>query len=83
MNKMYEIEYHIDGDTLTRDVVTVDGRTTRYNRVPVPLVEYADTTARLWQAYRYEIRLIKLAHITAAGIQPCVTRLVYESRLEQ
>lgn len=83
MNKVYEIEYHIDGHTLTRDVVTVDGRSARENRTPVSLIEYADKTARLWQADRYEIRLIKLAHITAAGVQPCVTHLVYGNSIEQ
>lgn len=83
MNKTYEIEYHMDDDTTTRDVVTVDGRTTRNNRTPVALIEYADRTARLWQAYRYEIRLIKLAHITATGIQPCVTHLIYTGSVNE
>lgn len=83
MNKTYEIEYHINNKTLTRDVVTVDGRSARENRIPVALIEYADRTAQLQQAYRYEIRLIKLAHITTAGVQPCVTHLVYTGLVDE
>lgn len=87
MNKTYEIEYHIrddiDGESLTRDVVTVDGRSTRNNRTPVALIEYADKTARLWQAYRYEIRLYKPPHITASGIQAGVAHLIYTGIVDE
>lgn len=83
MNKMYEIEYHINDHELHRDVVTVDGRSARENRTPVCLITYAGEQAQVWQAFRYQIRLIKLPHITASGIQAGITHLIYDSRIER
>ena len=83
MNKTYEIEYHIDADTLTREVLTADGRSARQNRLPVPLIEYAERQARFWQAYRYEIRLVKLPHIMGDTIQIGVGHLVYTGRVDE
>ena len=81
MNKTYEIEYHIDGEQLHRDVVTVDGRSARENRTPTCLINHAEGQAQVWRAYRYQIRLMKLPHITATGVQIGVTHLVYDSRV--
>ena len=84
VNKTYEIEYHIDGgEPVYRDVVTVDGRSARENRTPTCLITHAEQQARLWRAYRYEIRLIKLPHITATGVQNGVTHLVYTGRVDE
>lgn len=80
MNKTYEIEYHIDGNTMTRDVLTADGRTARHNRLPTPLITFAEQQAELCGAFRFQIRLIKLPHVTASGVQIGVTHLVYDSR---
>ena len=84
MNKTYEIEYHIDGQDIQSTVVTVDGRSARENRTPTCLITHAEEQARkVWKAYRYEIRLIKLPHITATGVQIGVTHLVYTGRVDE
>jgi hypothetical protein len=84
MNKTYEIEYHINDTDLHRDVVTVDGRSARENRTPTCLITHAEEQARtVWKAYRYEIRLIKLPHITATGVQIGVTHLVYTGTVDE
>lgn len=83
MNKTYEIEYHINDHQLHRDVVTVDGRSARENRTPTCLITYAEQTARLMKAWRYEIRLTKLPHITASGVQIGVGHLVYTGRVDE
>ena len=83
MNKTYEIEYHIDGETMRRDVLTADGRTTRNNRIPVPLITFADEQARMWGAFRYQIRIVKLPHVTASGINIGITHLIYDSTIDQ
>lgn len=78
MNKMYQIEYHIDSNDLYRNVVTVDGRSARENRTPTCLIEFADKQARALGAYRYCIFLYKPTHITATARQVAVAHLVYE-----
>lgn len=82
MNKTYEIEYHFEGWTPTeRQVVTVDGRSTRQNRLPLCLVEYAQRTGRAYGAYRFRIHDYKPTHISGSGIQAGVARLAYEEEL--
>lgn len=78
MNKMYEIEYLIDhSEPAYREVVTVDGRSARENRIPTCLIAHAEKYARLWKAYKYEISLYKPPHITASGVQIGVAHHVY------
>lgn len=82
MNKTYEIEYHIEGFMpVQRDVVTVDGRSARQNRLPVCLVEYAKKTATAYGAYRFRILDYKPPHISGAGVQIGVARLAYEEQV--
>lgn len=81
MNKMYEIEYHIDGQDLYRTVVTVDGRSARENRTPTCLIRFADQQARAFGAYRYSLCLYKPPHITANGYSIGVSHIVYEGRV--
>ncbi len=83
MNKTYEIEYHIDGETMHRDVLTADGRTARNNRIPVPLITFAEEQARFYGAFRFQIRLMKLPHVTASGINIGLTHLIYDSTIDQ
>ncbi len=81
MNKMYEIEYHIDGQDLHRTVVTADGRSARENRTPTCVIRFADEQSRALGAYRYRLCLYKPPHITANGYSVGVAHLVYESEV--
>ena len=82
MNKTYEIEFHIEGFMpVYREVVTVDGRSARQNRLPVCLVEYAKKTATAYGAYRFRIHDYKPPHISGAGVQIGVARLAYEEQV--
>jgi hypothetical protein len=82
MNKTYEIEYHIDGYVpVQREVVTVDGRSTRQNRLPTCVVTYAQSTAKIYGAYRFRIHDYKPPHISASGVQIGVARLAYEEEV--
>lgn len=85
MNKTYEIEYYIYGtEPAHREVVTVDGRSTRQNRTPTCLIDHADKQARLvWQAYKYDISLYKPPHITASGTQIGVAHLIYTGTVNE
>ena len=79
MNKTYEIEMHINGFVpVERVVVTVDGRTARQNRLPVPLILFAQNLAKAYGAYRFYINDYKPTHISGAGIQVGVAKLAYE-----
>lgn len=79
MNKTYEIELHIDAYVpVQREVVTVDGRSARQNRLPSCLVTYAQNLARNYGAYRFRIHDYKPPHISGAGIQIGTARLAYE-----
>lgn len=85
MNKTYEIEYvSIHTEVVHREVVTVDGRSARQNRVPTCLIEYADHNAKtFWKAYKYDISLYKPPHITASGVQIGVAHLVYTGIVDE
>jgi hypothetical protein len=79
MNKTYEIEYHIEGFVpVQREVVTVDGRSMRQNRLPVCLIDYAQRTAQAYEAYRFRIHDYLPPHISGAGVKVGVARLAYE-----
>jgi hypothetical protein len=81
MNKMYEIEYHINGQDLYRTVVTADGRSARENRTPTCVIRFADEQARALGACRFRIHLYKPPHITASGFSMGIAHLVYESEV--
>ena len=82
MNKTYEIEYHIEGYVpVQREVVTVDGRSTRNNRLPVCLIQYAQNTAKTYEAYRFRIHDYLPPHISGAGVTLGVARLAYEEQM--
>lgn len=85
MNKMYEIEYYSHTtEPSYREVVTVDGRSTRENRTPTSLIAYADRMARnYWKAYKYEVSLYKPPHITASGVQIGVAHLIYTGTVDE
>jgi hypothetical protein len=82
MNKTYEIEYHIEGYVpIQREVVTVDGRSMRQNRLPVCLIEYAQRISKGYGAYRFRIHDYLPPHISGAGVTLGVARLAYEEEL--
>ena len=82
MNKTYEIEYHTHQYApAQREVVTVDGRSTRQNRLPVCLIEYAKEKAEQLGAYRYRIHDYKPRHISGSGRTLEYARLAYEEEL--
>ena len=83
MNGTYEIEYHTDTFLpCEREVVTVDGRSQRNNRTPVPLIEYARAGAQRRMAWRFRIHAIKPCHITATKATPTTAYLVFEEKME-
>lgn len=78
MNKTYEIQYDIEMYPVQSEVVTVDGRSHRQNRLPMCLVEYAQRTARAYGAYRFRINHYLPPHISGSGIRMGVAHHAYE-----
>ena len=84
MNKTYEIEYHTDHfSPVQREVVTVDGRSARQNRLPACLIDYAKQQAVTLGAYRYRVHDYKPRHISGSGSTLAQARLAYEEELNE
>lgn len=83
MNKTYEIEMHIDEAyvPVQREVVTVDGRSARQNRIPTCLIDYARNLSKAYGAYRFYINDYKPVHISGAGVRMGLAHKAYEELL--
>lgn len=85
MNNTYMIEYHHTRYDcgMAEEVVTVDGRSSRQNRTPECLIEYARSTALASGCWRFRIAQVKVRHITASKINSMMTHLIYEEDLNE
>lgn len=85
MNGTYEIEYYLKNWQweCERETVTVDGRSQRNNRTPLPLIEHARKTAEQLGAWRFIISAVSLRHITASHVSATIAKTIYEEELNE